>query len=678
MADTRRVPWALSPKTFLFAAGVGIIGGLVGTIYQLLSRGLQWFFVGEGSLLEAADKLAPWQRVLIPFLGACAAAALVHTLGRWRQGQGMSAVMEAVSLRRVRRLSVTATVARALSSLALIATGGSVGREGPIAYMSASFGTRFARMSGMPATRLGLFAGCGIAAGMSVSYYAPFGGALFAMEVVLRNFSVDIFAPVLCSSIVAFLMLKALATIEVIGSNMNTAQLYSFPAYGGSGPWEYLLYILLGVAAAATGFLFVKALRDSRRLFGRLPIPGWSKIPLGGLIVGIVGIWLPEVWGNGYNAVNLIITGIPAPTLAFVGILFLAKIFATSITLGSGGSGGMFTPVLFAGAAMGLFFGEGCHALFPSMVLDPKHYAVVGMAGAAAATTHAPIMAIILLFEMTGETGLFIPMMVCAITATVTSRALGLESVYLEPLKRKGIKIPESLEETALTTTPVSDIMRSEVVLVGENATFDVVVDMVRKTRRDFIYVTNPTGALIGVIHLHDIKGYLATPELGAAVIAADLAVETPRALPQQTLAETIHKFDDPEVHELPVVDPNTGMPIGIVDRRDFITVLSVEVLDSPQIRAKFVEPGGAQHFVELPAGHALARIPVPEEFVGLSLRAADYRAATGLSVLTIVRSESGKESRLLPDPDMILLAKDRLIVMGASVDIEEQSGNGA
>jgi CIC family chloride channel protein len=189
MAETRRVPWALSPKTFLFAAGVGIIGGLVGTIYQLLSRGLQWFIVGEGSLFEAAARLAPWQRVAIPFLGACAAAVLVHTLGRWRQGQGMAAVMEAVSLRRVRRLSATATVARALSSLALIATGGSVGREGPIAYMSASFGTRFARMSGMPSTRLGLFAGCGIAAGMAVSYYAPLGGALFAMEVVLRNFS---------------------------------------------------------------------------------------------------------------------------------------------------------------------------------------------------------------------------------------------------------------------------------------------------------------------------------------------------------------------------------------------------------------------------------------------------------------------------------------------------------
>jgi CIC family chloride channel protein len=677
MAETRRVPWALSPKTFLFAAGVGIIGGLVGIIYQLLSHGLQHLIVGQGSLLDAAQALVWWKRLLIPFAGACLASVLMFTLGRWRKGQGMSAVMEAVSLRRVRRLSVGATVARALSSLALISTGGSVGREGPIAYMSASFATRFARMSGMPSTRLGLFAGCGIAAGISVAYYAPFAGALFAMEVVLRNFSIDILAPVLLASIVGFGMQAALSKVDFIAENINTGQLYHFPEYTGSGSaWEFLLYILLGVAAALAGGLFLRGLNDSRKMFGRMLIPGWAKLPLGGLIVGIVGIWLPEVWGNGYHAVNLIINDTQA--LTFVGILFLGKIFATSITLGSGGSGGMFTPVLFSGAAMGLFFGEGCHSLFPSIVADPKHYAVVGMAGAASATTHAPIMAIILLFEMTHETGLFMPMMVCAITATVASRAFGIDSVYLEPLKRKGIHIPESLEETALTTTPVSDIMRPEGVWVRENATFDMVVEMVRKTRRDFIYVTSETGALIGVIHLHDIKGYLADSALGAAVIAADLAVETPRALPHQTLAEVIRKFDDPEVHELPVVDPNTGMLIGIVDRRDFITVLSVEVLDSPQIRAKFVEPGGARHFVELPEGHALARLGVPSEFVGLTLRAVNYRVATGLTVLTVIRTVSGKETRLLPDPDMLLKANDALIVMGPIEEIAEQRGDNA
>ncbi|MEM8885207.1 MAG: chloride channel protein, partial [Planctomycetota bacterium] len=439
-------------------------------------------------------------------------------------------------------------------------------------------------------------------------------------------------------------------------------------------PAEFVLYLLLGGATAMGGILFLRALRDSRAFFGRLPVPSWAKIPIGGLIVGIVGIWLPEVWGNGYHAINIVVK--ETPTIQFVGMLFLAKIFATSVTLGSGGSGGMFTPTLFAGAALGLAFGAAGATFWPDIVQDPHHYAVVGMAGAIAATTHAPIMAIILMFETTRETMLFVPMCVAAISATVTSRSLGIESIYMEPLKRKGIAVPEGIEETALTTTPVQDIMRTEGVWVRENAPFDMIVEMVKKTRRDFIYVTNQTGALIGCIHLHDIKSYLADAELGAAVIAADLAVETPCAHPQQTLAETLRLFDDPEVHELPVVDPDTRMLLGVVDRRDFITVLSVEVLDSPQVRAKFVEPKGAQHFVELPEGYALARMPVPAEYLGIALGDTKFRQETNLTILTIVRPMNGRDHRVLPEADIILLESDRLIVMGPTEDIDRYGGD--
>ncbi|MHC4408013.1 MAG: chloride channel protein [Planctomycetota bacterium] len=675
MAARKAVPWALQPKTFLIAAGVGIIGGLVGATYQILSKGLQRILIGPGSLLEAANRLPAWQCVLIPFGGACLASFLGYGVARWKTGQGMADVMEAVSLRRMRDLSVSRTVLRALSSLALIATGGSVGREGPIAYMAASFGTRFSRFAGVPSTRLGLFAGCGIASGMAVSYYAPFGAALFAMEVVLRNFSVDILAPVLAASVVSFLMFTALATTGIFGDFLSGPPLYKFePMLPTGHPAEFFVYLLLGCASALGGWLFIRALRDSRAFFDRLAIPSWAKIPLGGLIVGIIGIWLPEVWGNGYAAVNTVVTG--DVTFRFLTTLFFFKIFATSITLGSGGSGGLFTPTLFAGAALGLAFGAAGHAIAPDLIAEPTHYAVVGMAGAISATTHAPIMAIILMFEITRETQLFVPMCVAAIAATVTSRAMGIESVYIEPLKRKGIVIPEGIEETTLTTTPVSDIMRREGVWIHENAPFDRIVETAKKNRRDSIYVTNGSGSLIGVIHLHDIKSYLADADLGVAVIAADLAVETPRAVETETLAEIIRKFDDPEVHELPVVDPQTGMLLAVVDRRDLITVLSVEVLDSQQIRAKFVEPKGAQHFVELPEGHALSRLAVPVEYWGRTLRETNFRADTNLTILTVVRTQGTRESRILPEPDLELREGDELIVMGAAEDIREQGGD--
>ncbi|NJN14202.1 MAG: CBS domain-containing protein, partial [Planctomycetes bacterium] len=361
-----------------------------------------------------------------------------------------------------------------------------------------------------PATRLGIFAGCGIAAGMSAAYYAPFGAALFAMEVVLGNFAVDVLAPVFIASAVSSLLVQALATDGLLGEFISGPPLYRLPHFELLHAGEYVIYIVLGFASAGAAWLFVRAMRDAERFFQWLPIGGMWKLPLAGLALGLIGIWLPHVWGNGYHAVTLVLADGAGPALGFVIILFLMKIFATAITIGSGGSGGIFTPTLFVGAAAGLIVGVGAHAILPEVAHDPRTYAVVGMAAVLAATTHAPIMAMILLLEMTRETDVFLPMMVSAITASVFSRVIGVESVYLSPLRRRGVMIPEGIEETALTTTRVEDIMRSEAVWIRETATFDMIVGMVEKTRRDCIYVVAESEELLGVIRIHDIKNFLA------------------------------------------------------------------------------------------------------------------------------------------------------------------------
>lgn len=672
MQAGRRTSWAHSPKTFLFAAGVGLIGGIVGTAFQLGSHGLQSVLIGPGGLLEAAQRLSWLSRLLLPFGGAILAALLAYGLTRRRESQGMADVMEAVTLRRAQQLKVRATVSRALSSLALIATGGSVGREGPIVYMSASFGARFARLGRFPAARLGLFAGCGVAAGMASAYYAPFAAALFAVEVVLGNFAVDILAPVVVASVTASLFVEGLSASALEGT-ISGPPLYRLPEFASQSPWEYLVYVVLGIAAALGGKLFVETMRLAERGFRRLPLPALVKLPLGGLLVGLIGVWLPHVWGNGYDAVNLVLK--ETPLLGFVALLFLFKILATAITVGSGGSGGIFTPTLFVGTALGLLVGTGAQALLPQVVADPRHYAVVGMASVLAATTGAPIMAIFMLFEMTRETQLVMPMMLGGITATVMARMIGLESVYITPLQERGIRIPQGIEETTLTTTAVKDLMREEVVWIRDTATFDMIVGMVQKTRRDSIYVVDGSNRLVGAIRLHDIKNFLADQQLGPAVIAADLAVAVPTASPDQTVAEVMGAFDDPEVHELAVVDPVRRNVLGCLDRRDLIAHLSVEVLQEQQLRAKFVEHAGAQHYVEMPPGHALSRIPVPRDMVGQSFAGARFRNRTGLVVLTIIHNANGKETRILPEPGTILHEKDSLIVMGPADAIRKMGG---
>jgi CIC family chloride channel protein len=657
----------------LYAAGVGVIGGLVATLFSLGSHALQAAIMGKGGLLKAALALPPASRLLIPFLGSIAAALLVHGLSRKRKSQGMADVMEAVSLRKAEGLSIRSTLMRAASSMALIATGGSVGREGPIVFTSAAFGARFARLANVAGPRLGLFAGCGVAAGIASAYYAPLGAAMFAMEIVLGNFAIEIMAPVVVAAVVSSLLAEGLATQTVLGQWMLKPPLYDLPRFAETSPVEYVFYLVLGVAAAFGAKLFVWSMREAERLFGRLPLPAVVILPLGGLLVGVIGIWLPHVWGNGYDAVNLVLRD--TPLFRFVVLLFVMKIVATSLTVGSGGSGGIFTPTLFVGAALGLIVGTGANFILPSVVTEPRHYAVVGMAAVLAATTHAPIMAIFILFEMTRETGMVLPMVLAAMSASVVSRAIGVESVYLEPLRRRGLHIPEGIEETALTTTRVRDIMREKAAWIKVSATFDMIVGMVQKTRRDAIYVVDDDLRLVGVIRLHDIKNYLAEPQLGAAIIATDLATVVPHALPEQTLAEVLGRFDDPELDELPVTHPVDGKLLGVVDRRDLLTAISVEVLQSRHLRAKFVEHGGAQHYVEIQPGHAVSRIPVPTQMVGQTLAATDFRNRTGLTVLTIIHPQAGRETRTLPEPGTVLEADDALIVMGAIEKIKELGG---
>lgn len=669
MSTGRSNASAYGPTTFLYAAAVGVIGGVVGTLFQLGSSGLQQAVIGAGKLVDAAHRLPWWKALLIPLAGAAISGVILSILGRKKETQGMANVMEAVSLRKAQDLQPSRTLARALSSLALIASGGSVGREGPIVYLSATFATRFSRLVRVPAPRLGLFAGCGIAAGMSAAYYTPFGAALFAMEVVLANFAFDIFAPVVVASVVSTVFVTELARGPLHGL-IKGPPLYDLPTLHVIGRYEILLFIALGLASGFAAWLFVRSMSRTEALFRRLPVHPVARLAIGGLIIGAIGIRLPEVWGNGYDAVSSLLR--EAPALHWVGLLFILKIAATSVTIGSGGSGGIFTPTLFVGAALGYLVGTFGNTLWPDAIGEPSAYAVVGMASVLAATTHAPITAIFILFEMTRETQIILPLMIAPLGALAVARRLGVESIYFAPLRRRGVHIPEGIEETTLTTTRVTDIMRSEAVFVTANATFDMIIGMVQKTRKDSIYVVNATNAFAGAIRLHDIKNYLANEALGAAVVAADLAVQVPVALPEQSLAEILEKFDDPEMNEMPVIDPRTRTLLGVVDRRDLISALSVEVLKSRSLRAKFVSAEGTANYVELPKGHAIARVRAPAGMAEKTLGSVEFRKATGLSVLTIIRQEGGREIRLLPEPHTVLRPTDFLIVIGPEESVRE------
>ena len=283
----------------LLIVTVGLIGGLVGVLYLLGIRLFQIiYFASSGTILEIAQSLS-WQRRLIaPAGGALIAAIIIKFSLRGAGSEGMSEIMEAVVLKE-KLLSFRRSLWKGLSSMIAIATGGSMGREGPTAQISASAAGRIAEFMRLSAERRRILIGCGVAAGMASAYHAPIGASLFVMEVIIGNFAMDVFGPLVIASVVATLVAHG-----IVGGSI-----YHVPDLHLVSTWEFIPYLILGISAALVGRLFIGALPSSTWLFGRLRLPHWATATLGGLGVGALAIWIPYVWGNGYEGVNLTLAG---------------------------------------------------------------------------------------------------------------------------------------------------------------------------------------------------------------------------------------------------------------------------------------------------------------------------------------------------------------------------------
>jgi CIC family chloride channel protein len=308
---------------------------------------------------------------------------------------------------------------------------------------------------------------------------------------------------------------------------------------------------------------------------------------LGGAIVGAIGIFLPEVWGNGFEATNRILHG--NPTLLFLAALFTAKIAATAATIGSGGVGGVFTPSLLVGATLGGAVARIFQAAVPGLEAPVGGYALLGMGALLAGVTRAPLLAVIMIFEMTQNTQVLLPMMVISVAAILSASVFEEESLYVQSLRSAGIVWEKTPEATAMSSLKVSDIVRTDVRLIPHTAPFSQVVRTFLETRSLYLYIGDEQGRLLGVIDLHDIKSRFADPNLSDLVIAEDLVTEIPFVTPQEPLTSVNEKLWFRDLGQLPVVDSAESRRFaGIVTRRDLLGAFDHEVLQrSPAPRAR-------------------------------------------------------------------------------------------
>ena len=412
------------PLLLLLSALVGFLGALVTVLFREGIHALEWVLGGEaGSLVVMAESLPAWKRLLLPAVGGLVAGLILEQIGARLRGRSSTDYMEAVAVGDG-WISVRHSLVKSASSLFTVASGGSIGREGAMVQLAAMVASALGRLSRFPRDRLRLLVAAGAAAGLASAYNAPIAATLFVAEIVLGSIALEHIGPLIIAAVIAN------ATVHDI---LGYAPVYQLPAFSLVSDWELGLYLLLGLIAGQVAPFFLRLLERAHQLFGRLPLPLAGRLALGGLVVGAISVYEPQVWGNGYSVVNSVLHT-PWAWQALLTVLLL-KMLATAATHGSGAVGGAFTPTLFVGALLGALFGTLVHTALPVGTAPPNAYAVVGMGAMLAGATHAPLMSILMVLEMTMEYQVVLPLMLAVIAAHYSARRYtGVRPMYAESL----------------------------------------------------------------------------------------------------------------------------------------------------------------------------------------------------------------------------------------------------
>ncbi|MBW1729386.1 MAG: chloride channel protein [Deltaproteobacteria bacterium] len=556
--------------TLIIAAIIGLLSGYGAVLFRFVIKMAQYvFYRSTEDILNFAHTLPPFAIVVIPALGGLLVGLIVHFGAREAKGHGVPEVMEAVALRDGRMRKRVAGV-KILASAICIGSGGSVGREGPIVQIGSSLASTVSQVLDIARVHQRTMVGCGAAAGIAATFNAPIAGVLFALEVLLGDFGLASFSPVVLSSVTA---------TTISRHYFGDFPAFIIPGYTLNSLWEFGIYPFLGVMAGLVALLFIITLYKAEDLFELLPIPEWLKPALGGLILGLVLSKWPHVFGVGYGAINkALLNNLPG---LFLCLLIFLKIAATSITLGSGGSGGIFAPSLFIGAMTGGFFGWIANSLFPGIPASPGAYALVGMGAVVAGTTHAPITAILIIFEMSGNYKIILPMMITCILSTIITVSFKKGSIYTIKLLRRGVDIAGGMEQNILRTLKVGQFMTRDVPVVGESMKLIDLINTFKRMDVSYLHVVDGNGDLSGIISFRDVRPLLQEEALHHLVVARDVATtDLVTVTPDENILTAFQMMSDSGISQLPVVSEENGKKlVGTLRDKDIMAAYDKAVI---------------------------------------------------------------------------------------------------
>ncbi len=552
-----------------WAAITGLCGALASVAFRLGIRFVQLLLTGESrGLVHAASDLQGWHRVVAPVIGGVAAGLVLHFGVRLVDRRGAVDYMEAIVVGDG-AIAARPSLLRSLSSLFTIGSGGSIGREGPMVQLAALLGSKLGLISRAPVSRRRLLVACGAAAGIAAAYNAPIAGALFVAEIVMGSIAMESFGPLLVASVTANVTIHRF---------LGYGPVFAIPHVQFGGNWELLPYGILGVVIGHLAPPFLALLEWSKARFERLSAPVYVRLGLGGLVVGVISLAYPEVWGNGYSVVGTILNGELAGWL-LLGV-FVAKVVSTSATVGSGAVGGIFTPTLFIGAAVGALANSLIHWGWPAAASSPGAYALVGMGSFLAATTHAPLTSILMIFEMTLDYDVVLPLMLACVTALYTAKAYRRgRSVYQASLQPSptGRDADWHLRTVHALTKPAAAV-------VSEDVSVRDMLERLPNRPAQNVYVVDDRLQLLATLDPRNILARVKSGEIDPERKVGELGVPVPFALtPEMSLTTALDGFLREQVKVLPVAAGQWHATLlGEVSRHDVLLALQERIAHKP------------------------------------------------------------------------------------------------
>jgi CIC family chloride channel protein len=660
--DFKRNEFSEHIRLTLLAVLIGLLAGFASVGFKFMIQFFQNQFWRASDIISAVAS-QPWYfTLLIPTLGGLIISPIIYYGAREAKGHGVPEIMESLIFRGGRMRNRVVAI-KALASSICIGSGGSVGREGPIVQISSSLASTVGKLFRIKERGMRTLVAAGAAAGIGGTFNAPIAGALFAVEVLLGEFGIFSFSPIIVASVISTL------TSRLIIGDFSA---FTVPKYTLISVWEIGPYILLGLVSGLVAILFIKTLYFFEDRFDKAPVHPLIKPVIGGLLIGAIGLALPQIFGVGYGSIDACLQNQLGFWLAF--ILIFVKILSTSLTLGSGGSGGIFAPSLFLGAMTGNFLGSVFHNFFPNSISSPGAFSLVGMGAVVAAGTHAPITAIIIIFELTNDYKIILPLMLSSIIASFMTAGIHKESIYTMKLKRRGIFFKEGREVNILRSLPVKDFISQDyhVFLNTEHA--GTIIDQAISGKYHCYQVIDSESNYVGCLSLNQLKTSVMQKELiDSLIIAQDLAVSDIQLDVEDNLEKAMEIFGREDVAEIAVLKDKKF--IGVVKRKDAIEAYNHEIAKK-EATSGMVQKLKFTHLtktVDIGKGYRIMEVDAPPSFWGKSLKGLDLRASYKIDVLLIKR-QYPPQTITLPSADETIRKGDMLILAGHADNLKKIS----